>query len=146
MTNRITKKTLANLAMARFSGTNRDVICPYTTREMRYYLARGLSHLKPAVLRQLIYQTSLPVNLFRQLVDDLLHEHCSEFAEHSLKWAYPDAYPVPHPDLLTRMIHYSEAWEGFSSDEPWDNSAHKRIIYFFDTEHATRLAEMEARF
>ena len=102
--------------------------------------------MKPDVLRQLIYQTSLPVNQFRLLVDALLNEHCSEFAEHSLKWKYADAYPVPNPDILTRMIHYADAWEGFSADEPWNNPEHKRIIYFFDTEHGARIAEMEARF
>ena len=121
-----------------------DVICRYTSRDMRYYLARGFSHLKPCVLRQLIYQSSLPVNLFRQLVIDLLNEHCSEFAEHSKKWG--NNYTSPHVDILDRMVQYQAAWEGWESTEPWHDSGRKRINYFFDTEYDQRLAEMEAKF
>lgn len=121
---------------------NNDVIRRYSRRDMRYYLARGFSHLKPCVLRQLIYQTSLPVNLFRELVVDLLNEHCTEFATHSLKWEYSR----PNPDILDRMVQYQYAWEGFASSEPWSASDRKRIIYFFDTEYQTRLEEMDALF
>ena len=121
---------------------NRDVIRRYSNREMRYFLARGFSHLRPCVLRQLIYQTSLPVNLFRELVIDLLNEHCTEFAAHSLKWEYLN----PHADILDRMVQYENVWEGWACDEPWSNSSRKRIIYFFDTEFQSRNEEMVANF
>ena len=127
--------------MARQFETH-DVINRYTVREMRYYLARGLSHLKPCFLRQLIYQTSLPANQFRQVVIDLLNEHCTEFAAHSLKWDYIN----PHPDILDRMVQYQSVWEGFEADEPWNDCNHKRITYFFDTEYQTRIEEMNAKF
>ena len=126
--------------MAGHFDLNRDIVKRYTNREMRYYLARGFSHLKPCVLRQLIYQTSLPVNLFRELVVDLLNEHCTEFARHSLKWEYVK----PHADILDRMVQYSGAWEGWTACEPWHDANHKRIIYFFDTEYQNRVDEMEA--
>ena len=123
---------------------NRDVIRRYTNREMRYYLARGISHLKPCVLRQLIYQTSLPVNLFRELVVDLLNEHCTEFAAHSMKWV--NEYTSPSVDILDRMVQYPMAWEGWTSTEPWHASDRQRISYFFDTEYARRVEEMDASF
>ena len=126
----------------RFDVLNNDRVRRYTNREMRYYLARGLSHLKPCVLRQLIYQTSLPVNLFRELVVVLLNEHCSEFARQSLKWEYTS----PNADILDRMVQYHAVWEGWKSTEPWHASYRQRISYFFDTEYNQRIEEMEAEF
>ena len=103
---------------------NRDIIMRYTTRELRAYVIRWFGHMKPDVLRQLIHQsTSLPVNRFRQLVEELLSAYCYEFTVHSTRWTYT----VPEPDILTRMVQYHTAWEGFPSDEPWFDSHRQRI-------------------
>ena len=120
----------------------RDIIRRYSARDMRYYLARGIGHLKPDVLRQLIHDPSLPVAQFRVVVNDLLQEHCSRFAAHSLKWRYP----VANPDLLTRMIHYNLAWEGFHVDEPWHACVGQRVRFFYDSEFQDRVVEMEDQF
>ena len=122
---------------------NRDIIMRYTFREMRTYVIRWFGHMKPDVLRQLIHQsTSLPVNRFRQLVEALLSVYCHEFTVHSTRWRYTTA----DPDILTRMVQYHTAWEGFASDEPWYDSSHRRISYFFDDNYEDRLREMEAQF
>ena len=120
----------------------RDIIRQYSQRDMRYYLARGIGHLKPTVLRQLIHQTILLPNQFHQLVIELLEEHCTRFSEHSLQWEYP----TNNPDILTRMIHYDMAWGGFHCDEPWNDSVHRRVHYFYDSEFHVRTQEMESKF
>lgn len=119
-----------------------DVIIRYTPEEFSRHMSRSLGILRPELLRQFIYQAPVPTEPFLLTVNSMLESQCSEFATHSLRWEYP----MHNPDILTRMIHYNSAWEGFASDEPWSNCRRQRIHYFFDTEYALRLQEMENNF
>ena len=105
-------------------------------------MIRAFAHLTPKVLRQIIYQTSLPTNQFKQLVEELLAEHCTKFVEHSRKWTYN----CRNPDILTRMVQYHRVWEGFASSEPWFNSNDQKLRYFFDINYDIRLDDMDIEF
>ena len=130
-----------------FAGTNdRDVVIRYNQREMRQYIVRMMAHWRPDILRQFIHQSGIPIDQFQQLVEQLLGDKCSRFAEHSKKWIAYKTYPTDHPDLLSRMINYHNAWEGFRSSEPWFNSRGKKIRYFFDTQYLERIEEMDSEF
>lgn len=119
-----------------------DILIRYAPEERVHYTARCLGIMRPCLLRQLIHQAPMPTDQLNLTVNTLLATQCTEFATHSLKWEYP----MPNPDLLTRMVYYDMAWEGFATDEPWSGCARQRIHYFFDTEYALRLAEAEANF
>ena len=126
--------------------TDRDVVIRFNQREMRHYIVRMMAHWRPDVLRQFIHQSGIPIQQFQQLVEQLLGDRCSRFATHSLKWKAYKTYPTENPDLLSRMINYHDAWEGFASSEPWANSRGKKIRYFFDSQYLERVEEMNHEF
>ena len=121
-----------------------DLIERYNRREMRSFIIRGIAHWKPDALRQFVFQSGINMEEFNQLTEQLLEVACSRFARHSLRWL--PYYPTPNPSILTRMIHYDFAWEGFPSDEPWFNSRNQKIRYFFDIKYEVRIQEMLAIF
>ena len=133
--------------MRTFNPTNdQDIIIRYNRREMRNYIVRMMAHWRPDILRQFIYQSGISIHQFEVLVEELLGARCSRFAQHSLKWIQYNTYPTANPNLLSRMINYHEAWEGFASSEPWARSRGKKIRYFFDTQYLERVEEMEQEF
>ena len=110
--------------------------------EIRQALIDAFAHLKPSVLRQILYQPMLVNSRFKTLVQEILLEKCSRFAQHSQQWTYNQR----QPDLLTRMIQYDKVWEGFPSNDPWFNSKDQNINYFMDRNHALRIEELDFEF
>ena len=119
-----------------------DDINRHNRHEMRQALIDAFAHLKPTVLRQILNQPSLINAPFTHMVQEILLEKCSKFAQHSQKWTYNQH----QPDLLTRMIQYAQVWEGFPSNDPWFNSEGQSIGYFMDRDYAHRIEEMEHEF
>ena len=121
-----------------------DVIIRYNQRQMRNFIARGMAHWYPDVLRQFVHESGIDVDQFLLVTEQILETRCTRFAEHSQKWSRN--YTTPNPSILDRMIQYPSAWEGFASSDPWFNARGKKINYFLDTQYLVRVEEMDNEF
>ena len=110
---------------------------------LRRYIMVALGELRPSALR-LILQMDLGVDNMpelRRFVKNLISSACHEFLVHARTWAdNPDDRP------LEIMEEYHMLWEGFTSDEPYFDSANQQIKYFMDHNRGQREREMRSQF